>query len=88
MLRTEFLRHFKCYSQGFYWYRTPELKELILELSKAGSETESKLKGIQNLIQLFVEYLTEWRRLISVVAGYTSCDIVFPFLDCSLSHQF
>jgi len=55
--------------KGFFRYWTPELKELILELSKAESEKESKLKGIlQNLIQLFVEHHTEWRQLVSVVA--------------------
>uniref|UniRef100_A0A804UDM6 DNA mismatch repair protein n=1 Tax=Zea mays TaxID=4577 RepID=A0A804UDM6_MAIZE len=55
--------------KGFYRYWTPELKELILELSKAESEKESKLKAIlQNLIQLFVEHHTEWRQLVSVVA--------------------
>jgi hypothetical protein len=78
MLRIEVLRHFKCSNQGFYRYRTPKLKELILELSKAESEKESKLKGIlQNLIQLFVEHHTEWRQLVSVVAGNASCNIVF-----------
>lgn len=55
--------------KGFFRYWTPELKELILELSKAEAEKESKLKGIlQNLIQLFVEHHGEWRQLVSVVA--------------------
>ncbi|PAN12331.1 hypothetical protein PAHAL_2G259800 [Panicum hallii] len=55
--------------KGFYRYWTPELKELISELSKAEAEKESKLKGIlQNLIQLFVEHHSEWRQLVSVVA--------------------
>ncbi|WVZ64907.1 hypothetical protein U9M48_014354 [Paspalum notatum var. saurae] len=55
--------------KGFFRYWTPELKELILELSKAEAEKESKLKGIlQNLIQQFVEYHSEWRQLVSVVA--------------------
>ncbi|TVU09494.1 hypothetical protein EJB05_42970, partial [Eragrostis curvula] len=41
--------------KGFYRYWTPELKELISELSKAEAEKESILKGIlQKLIQLFV----------------------------------
>lgn len=72
------VRQFKCSNQGFYRYWTPELKELILELSKAESEKESKLKAIlQNLIQLFVEHHTEWRQLVSVVAGNASCNIVF-----------
>jgi hypothetical protein len=88
MLRTEVLRHSKCYNQGFYWYWTPELKELILELSKAESETESKSEGIQNLIQLFVEYHTEWRQLVCVVAGNTSwLHAILSFLHCSLSQQ-
>ncbi|KAG2634956.1 hypothetical protein PVAP13_2NG321800 [Panicum virgatum] len=55
--------------KGSYRYWTPELKELISELSKAEAEKESKLKGIlQNLIQLFVEHHSEWRQLVSVVA--------------------
>jgi len=55
--------------KGFYRHWTPELKELISELSKAEAEKESKLKGIlQNLIQLFVEHHSEWRQLVSVVA--------------------
>ncbi|KAF8657666.1 hypothetical protein HU200_059821 [Digitaria exilis] len=55
--------------KGFYRYWTPELKELISELSKAEAEKESRLKGIlQNLIQLFVEHHCEWRQLVSVVA--------------------
>ncbi|KAJ1289623.1 hypothetical protein BS78_02G178900 [Paspalum vaginatum] len=55
--------------KGFFRYWTPELKELILELSKAEAEKESKLKGIlQNLIQQFVEYHSEWRQLVSIVA--------------------
>ena len=88
MLRIEVLRHFKCSNQGFYRYRTPVLKELILELSKAESEKESKLKGIlQNLIQLFVEHHTEWRQLVSVVAGNASCNIFF-LLHCILLQQF
>jgi DNA mismatch repair protein MSH6 len=46
------------------------LKELILELSKTEAEKESILKGIlQKLIQLFVEHHSEWRQLVSVVAG-------------------
>uniref|UniRef100_K3ZQ28 DNA mismatch repair protein n=1 Tax=Setaria italica TaxID=4555 RepID=K3ZQ28_SETIT len=55
--------------KGFYRYWTPELKDLISELSKAEAERESILKGIlQNLIQLFVEHHSEWRQLVSVVA--------------------
>ncbi|XP_062194119.1 DNA mismatch repair protein MSH6-like isoform X2 [Phragmites australis] len=55
--------------KGFYRYWTPEVKELISELSKAEAEKESKLKGIlQKLIQLFVEHHSEWRQLVSVVA--------------------
>ncbi|CAO2194423.1 unnamed protein product [Urochloa humidicola] len=55
--------------KGFYRYWTPELKELISELSKAEAVKESKLKGIlQNLIQQFVEHHSEWRQLVSVVA--------------------
>ncbi|CAL5081395.1 unnamed protein product [Urochloa decumbens] len=59
----------QCTKKGFYRYWTPELKELISELSKAEAEKESRLKGIlQNLIQLFVEHHSEWRQLVSVVA--------------------
>jgi hypothetical protein len=68
----------KCSIQGFYRYWTPELKELISELSKAEAERESILKGIlQNLIQLFVEHHSEWRQLVSVVAGNPPLDITF-----------
>uniref|UniRef100_A0A0D3H6Q7 DNA mismatch repair protein n=1 Tax=Oryza barthii TaxID=65489 RepID=A0A0D3H6Q7_9ORYZ len=55
--------------KGFYRYWTPEVKELISELSKAEAEKEAKLKCIlQNLIQLFVEHHSKWRQLVSVVA--------------------
>ena len=78
---------FKCSIQGSYRYWTPELKELISELSKAEAEKESKLKGIlQNLIQLFVEHHSEWRQLVSVVAGNTSCDIIF--FSCTIVYSF
>ncbi|KAL6600784.1 hypothetical protein ACP70R_045069 [Stipagrostis hirtigluma subsp. patula] len=55
--------------KGFYRYWTPELKDLISQLSKAEAEKESKLKGIlQKLIQQFIEHHDEWRQLVSVVA--------------------
>uniref|UniRef100_J3MXB1 DNA mismatch repair protein n=1 Tax=Oryza brachyantha TaxID=4533 RepID=J3MXB1_ORYBR len=55
--------------KGFYRYWTPEVKELISELSKAEAEKEAKLKCIlQKLIQLFVEHHSKWRKLVSVVA--------------------
>ena len=57
------------------------MKELISELSKAEAEKESKSKGIlQKLIQLFVEHHSEWRQLVSVVAGNTSSDVIFFLL--------
>lgn len=55
--------------KGFYRYWTPEVKELISELSKAAAGKESILKGIlQKLIHLFVEHHSKWRQLVSVVA--------------------
>jgi len=53
---------------GFLSVLNSRAERTNIELSKAESETESKLEGIQNLIQLFVEYHTEWRQLASVVA--------------------
>ena len=45
------------------------------------------MKGIlQNLIQLFVEHHSEWRQLVSVVAGNTSCDIIF--FSCTIVYSF
>ncbi|XP_021315619.1 G-type lectin S-receptor-like serine/threonine-protein kinase At4g27290 isoform X4 [Sorghum bicolor] len=55
-------------SPGFLSVLISRTERTNIELSKAESETESKLEGIQNLIQLFVEYHTEWRQLASVVA--------------------
>ncbi|BAF25050.2 Os09g0407600, partial [Oryza sativa Japonica Group] len=68
--------NFNCL-QGFYRYWTPEVKELISELSKAEAEKEAKLKCIlQNLIQLFVEHHSKWRQLVSVVAGNSSSNVI------------
>lgn len=73
---------------GFLSVLISRTERTNIELSKAESETESKLEGIQNLIQLFVEYHTEWRQLASVVAGNTSwLHAIFSFLHCSLSQQ-
>jgi DNA mismatch repair protein MSH6 len=58
------------------------LKELILELSKAEAEKESILKGIlQKLIQLFVGHHSEWRQLVSVVAGISPDVTSFFFIE-------
>uniref|UniRef100_A0ACD5YI65 Uncharacterized protein n=1 Tax=Avena sativa TaxID=4498 RepID=A0ACD5YI65_AVESA len=55
--------------KGFYRYWTPEVKQLISELSKAVADKEAILKGIlQKLIHLFIEHHNKWRQLVSVVA--------------------
>ncbi|XP_047048385.1 DNA mismatch repair protein MSH6 [Lolium rigidum] len=55
--------------KGFYRYWTPEVKQLLSELSKAVADKEAILKGIlQKLIHLFIEHHSKWRQLVSVVA--------------------
>lgn len=57
-------------SQGFSRYWTPEIKDLLGELSQAESEKESKLKSIlQRLIERFCDNHVKWRQFISTVAG-------------------
>ncbi|XBH92070.1 hypothetical protein VPH35_083283 [Triticum aestivum] len=55
--------------KGVCRYWTPEVKQLISELSKVATDKESILKGIlQKLIQRFIEHHSKWRQLVSVSA--------------------
>ncbi|CAM0951311.1 unnamed protein product [Alopecurus aequalis] len=55
--------------KGFSRYWTPEVKQLLSELSKAVADKEAILKGIlRKLIHLFIEHHSKWRQLVSVVA--------------------
>ncbi|KAF6156960.1 hypothetical protein GIB67_039721 [Kingdonia uniflora] len=55
--------------KGFFRYWTPQIKELLGELSQAEAEKESKLKSIlQRLIGLFCKHHYKWRELVSTVA--------------------
>lgn len=56
--------------QGFLRYWTPEIRNLMRNLSEAESEKESKLKSImQRLIGRFCEHHVSWRQLVSIAAG-------------------
>ncbi|KAL7586811.1 hypothetical protein Lser_V15G41433 [Lactuca serriola] len=55
--------------KGFVRYWTPEIRNLMRELSEAESEKESKLKSImQRLIGRFCEHHVSWRQLVSTAA--------------------
>ncbi|KAJ4727792.1 DNA mismatch repair protein [Melia azedarach] len=55
--------------KGFFRYWTPNIKELLGELSQAKSERESALKSIlQRLIGQFCEHHNKWRQLVSATA--------------------
>ncbi|EXB28598.1 DNA mismatch repair protein Msh6-1 [Morus notabilis] len=55
--------------RGFFRYWTPNIKNLLGELSQAESEKESSLKNIlQRLIGQFCEHHVKWRQLVSITA--------------------
>ncbi|XP_047334362.1 DNA mismatch repair protein MSH6-like [Impatiens glandulifera] len=55
--------------KGFFRYWNPTIKELMIELTHAESDKETKLKSIlQRLVRRFCENRKEWRQLISAVA--------------------
>ncbi|KAL8142654.1 hypothetical protein V2J09_015686, partial [Rumex salicifolius] len=59
----------KSSKKGFYRYWTPQIKEMVRELSHVESEKETKLKSIlQKLIGKFCEHHMRWKHLVSAVA--------------------
>lgn len=69
--------------QGFFRYWTPNVKNLLGELSQAESEKESSLKNIlQRLIGQFCEHHVKWRQLVSITAGWKSSSLFIDQGSC------
>ncbi|RAL49223.1 hypothetical protein DM860_014441 [Cuscuta australis] len=55
--------------KGYIRYRNPVIRKLMVELSQAETERESKLRTIlQRLIRHFCEHHSKWRDLVSTIA--------------------